>query len=203
MIGTDSIIDLSHWNAVSDFGAVKASGVQAIIHKASQGSTEDPLYRARRSVAKQVGLLWGGYHFGTAGIAPESQARKFLMITAGEPVVALDWEWNKADTMTVVQARAFAAAVNEARPDAKKLLYTSAAFLQEMRFGLVPIADEALLKWDLWLAGMTVAPRLPPDWSKWRIWQHGIAACNGVHGQVDRDTFNGTADELTAYFSLP
>src|SRR5579863_4160519 len=61
----DSILDLSGWNTVTDFGALAAAGVRAIIHKATEGiGFIDPFYHMRRTLAQATGLLWGAYHFG-------------------------------------------------------------------------------------------------------------------------------------------
>ena len=84
-------------------------GIRGIIHKASQGADEvDPLYAERRSAALGAGLRWGAYHFGT-GAEVDAQVANFL--AAAQPdagtLVALDYEPNGPDTMTLLQARAF------------------------------------------------------------------------------------------------
>lgn len=200
MLGTDAIIDLSHWNTVYDFMAVKASGVQAIIHKASQGLTADPQYAVRTGNFPDPMFtgFWGAYHFGVQGIDPVEQADLFLGIAAGRKVLALDWEWNNADTMTADQAAAFVNRIEE-KTGRWPMLYTSAAFLDSIPSFIGPV----LLNCDLWLTGFTNNPRIPWGWATkgFRIWQHGIASCPGIQGQVDRDTFNGTPEELAAYFS--
>ena len=62
----DGIMDISHNNTI-DLAAAKDAGIVAVIHKATEGATfQDPLYASRRAQAKQLGLLWGAYHFGTA-----------------------------------------------------------------------------------------------------------------------------------------
>jgi lysozyme len=112
-------------------------------------------------------------------------------------MLALDWEWNNADTMTADQAATFVKRVYD-RIGRWPMLYTSAAFLATIP-RLVP---DALVNCDLWLTGFTDSPVIPQQWAQkgWKIWQHGIGVCPGVDGQVDRDTFNGTGEELAAYF---
>ena len=64
--GLDAVIDMSHMVAVSDFSAIRHSGILAVVHKASEGGDWiDPSYGARRHDAEAQGLLWGAYHFGS------------------------------------------------------------------------------------------------------------------------------------------
>jgi lysozyme len=204
--GTDSIIDLSHWNTINDFAEVKASGVSAVIHKASQGLGSDPKFHGRALAFESIKVPVGAYHFGVQSSDPVEQA-DYLISVAGKRILALDWEWNNADTMTADQAFAF---VNRVRNKTGRwpLIYTSAAFLATIprligwrHFG-VPLVDTSMLNCDLWLTGFTPSPVIPQQWATkgYRIWQHGIGSCAGIQGQVDRDTFGGTAEELAAYF---
>jgi lysozyme len=195
--GTDSIIDLSHWNTVNNFADVKASGVSAVIHKASQGMTIDPKYLSREIQAVNSGLMWGAYHFGVQGIPAIQQADFFIGAVGQVKVLALDWEWNNADTMTADQAGAFIARVF-LKTAQWPMIYTSAAFLASIPRLVAP----SIVNCDLWLTSFSPSPVVPQQWAQkgYRIWQHGIGSCAGIVGQVDRDTFNGTAEELAAYF---
>ena len=206
--GTDSIIDLSHWNTVQDFSLVKQSGVSAILHKASQGLVADPSYASHRAQAASAGLLNGAYHFGVASQDPVEQTDFFLQTVLANKnplvgqspkagVLALDWEWNNADTMQPLYAAAFIQRIFH-QTGRWPILYTSSAFLEG--FPLLD-PDGAFAQCELWLTGFTKGPNVPPPWSTWRIWQHGIGTCPGISGQVDRDMFNGTPAEIEAFFS--
>lgn len=208
--GTDSIIDLSHWNTVQDFNAVKSSGVSAVMHKASQGLVADPSYGSHRAQAALADLLGGAYHFGVQSQDPVAQTDFFLKTVlanknplvgqvAKPGVLALDWEWNKADTMTAEQAAAFVQRIFD-QVARWPLLYTSAAFLASLPASTV--LGSPLMNCELWLTGFTPAPMIPlhAKWSTWRIWQHAIGTCPGISGQVDRDMFNGTQAELETFF---
>jgi lysozyme len=209
--GTDTIIDLSHWNLVNSFPDIKASGVTAIIHKCSQGVAIDPAYATRRSTAIPCGLLWGAYHFGVASYNPVKQADFFLSMSYRPAVMALDWEWNNADTMSADQAATFINRIHFVT-GRWPMLYTSAAFLTTQHvyqqggrtlrgFNLISYLPGCLANCDLWLSGFTPQPVMPSEWNKWTIWQHGIGDCAGVDGQCDRDTFNGPPKALAAYFN--
>jgi GH25 family lysozyme M1 (1,4-beta-N-acetylmuramidase) len=66
---SDIVIDLSHWEAPADFAQVKASGIAAVILKATQGTGfVDPTFAARTVAANTAGLLVGTYHFSTIPI---------------------------------------------------------------------------------------------------------------------------------------
>jgi lysozyme len=192
---------------VQDFKAVKASGVSAVLHKASQGLVVDPSYGSHRAQAALADLLGGAYHFGVASQDPVAQADFFLKTVlanknplvgqvAKPGVLALDWEWNKADTMQPLYAAAFIQRIFH-QTGRWPILYTSSAFLEGFPL-LAP--DGVFAQCELWLTGFTKGPNVPPPWSNWRIWQHGIGTCTGISGQVDRDTFNGTPAELESFF---
>ena len=111
--GLDAVIDISHNVTVSDFRAVRRSGMLGIIHKCTEGGDWiDPSYSSRRNQAEQVGLLWGAYHFGTRQYSGSEQAMAFLAIARPGPqtLLALDLEPNERNprnTMQTAQAEAF------------------------------------------------------------------------------------------------
>ena len=90
---TNCVIDISHHQADVDFVKLAASGVKAIIHKASEGeSHQDSLYMEHRAAAKAAGLLWGAYHLGDNSDAGE-QVKNFLAaaLPEGDTLLALQW----------------------------------------------------------------------------------------------------------------
>ena len=63
----NTIIDIYHGNDI-DLEQCFEGGIVAIIHKATQGATmRDSKYHQRRQRAKELGFLWGAYHFSTGG----------------------------------------------------------------------------------------------------------------------------------------
>src|SRR4051812_44856318 len=93
---TDPVVDLSHNNSIpaplQAFQKAAASGIDAILHKATQGTGfVDPTFAARRIAAAGAGLDFGAYHF-CDGSDPFAQAEHFLA-SIGNPaglVLALD-----------------------------------------------------------------------------------------------------------------
>jgi lysozyme len=61
-----SFIDISHHDGNVNLAKAKEDGILGVIQKATQGQTfKDPTYQRNRQKAKDAGLLWGAYHFGT------------------------------------------------------------------------------------------------------------------------------------------
>lgn len=204
MANINVIIDLSHHNQNADFGRVQAGGILGIIHKATQGSAfTDPTYAARQEAAKDAGLLWGAYHFGTAA-DPVAQAQFFLSVASLTPqdLIILDLETNRANpnnTMSLDQARAFIAAVQDATGIAPGLY--GGAYLKGQ---LGEAIDPTLQGCWLWWAQYGPAPKIPANWQNWTLWQY----TDGHHGNppftvdsigpCDRDQYQGPAEDLQA-----
>ncbi len=198
------IIDLSHNNQNVDFDGLGPNNIIGIIHKATQGSGfSDPVYVQRREAAKNAGLLWGAYHFGT-GADPVSQARFFLKVAGPTSVdlVVLDFETNPANpsnTMSLDQARTFIGVVQQATGITAGLY--GGAYLREQ---LGNATDPLLQSCWLWWSQYGPRPVIPPNWTNWTLWQytdghHGVPpfTVNGI-GPCDRDQYQGTAEDLKA-----
>jgi lysozyme len=184
--GLDAVIDISHNVTVTDFAAVRRSGILAVLHKTTEGGDWfDPSYGPRRSQAEAAGLLWGGYHFGTRQYSGEKQAAAFLSAAQPGPntLLALDLEPNDANprnTMTLPQAEAFVQTVRQAT-GRTPLVYTHPKWANGERFGRRNISLGAavtpgslLSRCDLWLADYREEPVVPYAWQDrgWRLWQY-------------------------------
>jgi lysozyme len=197
---TNAVIDLSHFNQNLDFNRAKTDGILGVIHKATQGTSRfDPLYLAHRAAARDAGMLWGAYHFGTGADGLE-QAEFFLQKTGPEPdmLLVLDFEANpQGPSMTLEEARAFVTHVQNVTGRWPGLY--AGAFLKEM---LGTRTDPVLGNCWFWLAQYGPTPVVPPNWRTWTMWQYSDGAAgmephivDGI-GRCDRDKFNGTAEEL-------
>jgi len=195
------IIDLSHNNAV-ELTAVQQAGFTAVIHKATEGATyQDPLYASRQAEARQLGLLWGAYHFGTAAAVAEQIANFMATANLGAgDLVALDYETNTndtADTMSLAQAEELVTSFQQ-QYGYFPLIYGSnlltAASSQS--------PQSALGRCGLWIADYTSAaePVLPALFTQWSLWQFGQTDVSGV--SCDHNRFNGTEQELTAAWPM-
>ena len=191
---TDAIIDLSHLNANPDFQAARAAGIQAVIHKATQGTTFiDPAYDAHRQAATAAGLSWAAYHFGDAS-DPVAQADFFLEKLGLVPprVLALDFE----QQMTLTQARAFVTQIHAAT-GRWPVLY-GGDYLKQLLGGT---KDPVLANCCLWLADYAESATLPANWQAWTMWQYTSGATVPGIGPCDRSRFNGSAAALEKFFT--
>ena len=222
--GLDAVIDISHNVTVTSFAAIRRSNILAIIHKVSEGGDWfDPSYTARRRQAESVGILWGGYHFGTRQYSGEQQAASFLSACQPGPqtVMALDLEPNDANprnTMRLDQAEAFVSAVQRAT-GRLPMLYTHPAWAngevygrKRLRLGAAVVPGSLLARCELWLADYREEPRLPNAWSSWKLWQYVADETSqnfaygseprhveGV-GHCDRNMFNGDVAALNRFW---
>lgn len=200
----NSIVDLSHFNTVSDLAAAKNSGIMGVIHKATQGTGfTDPHYARIRQAVKDLDLLFGAYHFGT-GDDPAAQADHFLQVAQPNPddLLVLDLETNpQGPSMTLDQARAFVTRVQQATGRWPGLY---AGYYLKQLLGAAP--DAVLSNCWFWISQYGPTPVIPQAWSSWTMWQYTDGAAGpephqvpGI-GRCDRDMFNGTSDQMVAFW---
>ena len=189
------VVDLSHYNTVTSWHAIRAAGIYAVIHKATQGiSFVDDQYTTRKQGAMAAGLLWGAYHFGDCS-DPTAQAQHFLDTIQPEltDLLVLDFE-PCDDTMTVPHAEAFVEEI-WAQTGRAPGLYSGQSFLTDCLQG----ATHTLLQacW-LWLARYSSSmPVVPPLWDTWTMWQWtDQGTVPGISGPCDRNRFNGDLNGL-------
>src|SRR5205085_6957203 len=88
-----------------DWAAVKQTGNQCVMIKATQGLTKDSRWEINRDGAKAQGLLVIPYMFLTAAAGATEQAQFFVEtagLAAGMPA-ALDWEGDNAPDAAFVE----------------------------------------------------------------------------------------------------
>jgi len=206
--GLNVVIDISHHNGHIDFDAVADTGILGVIQKATEGRDfSDKTLADNRKRALAAGLLFGTYHFGTAS-DPLAQAEHYLSVVKprkGE-IIALDFEKNEhdpANSMSFSQARSFVSHMLDTLPDRQLGFYSG----DRIKEALGSKHDPLLAKCWFWLAQYGEHPTVPPNWTKFTLWQytngilgpppHSVA---GVSGNCDRDRFNGTAEELRSFW---
>jgi lysozyme len=189
------LIDLSHWNAEPDWTQVKESGIVGVVHKYSQGMGYlDPLYAGRLKSATDIGLLFGRYHFGDS-YSVKAQVDNFLDTWTSDEMLALDWENNGSETMSLGQARLFVTMVHD-RTGVFPALYSGNAIKDAINAGGNP---GILTSCRLWLAHYAATPTIPTGWQDYWLWQYtDKGTVNGISGPVDRNQFDGTMKALHA-----
>jgi len=189
-------IDISHHQDFPDFDLVRESGVIAMIHKATEGSSYVDKNRARNiAEAMKAGISCCTYHWLSPGSSPTEQMEFYLETVNpvhGERMV-IDYEQDGC----VLEDLREAVSVLKADPRNLKVTVYSGHLLKEQ---LGTVCDEYLAEsTDLWLAHYTGGE---PTWSsatypEWKLWQYtDEGSVPGIHTDVDLDEFNGSDDEL-------
>lgn len=194
------VIDLSHFNSVSSFDAVKADGIVGVMHKATQGvDFQDPLYHSRRTQALAAGLYWGAYHFGIGGDGV-AQAQYFLSFVnpISTDLLVLDFEQNtQGSSMTLAEAEQFVTQIHDVTGRWPGLY--GGSYLKEL---LGSVTNPTLANCWFWLSEYGPTANVPANWPTWTMWQY-TDGVNGLEphsvsgiGNCDRDQFNGDSDGL-------
>jgi len=190
----NTVVDTYHRNTI-DFAQLRAGGIVAVIHKGTQGTSfRDPTYQARKMQAKEVGLLWGSYHFSTGEEVP-GQVENFLMHVdpQDDELVALDWESSDGPDMTLDQAREFVSLIHH-ELGRWPLLY--GGHLLRESVGL--LHDDVLANCPLWYARYSASPIGIPinTWKECTLWQY----TDGDHGPQPRETLGASGADRNIYF---
>jgi GH25 family lysozyme M1 (1,4-beta-N-acetylmuramidase) len=182
------IIDISNHQGAVDFAKVKASGMRAIICKATEGTTfVDPWFYRNWAGIKSAGLIRGAYHFGRPKFVATAQAEHFVRtvgpLMGGDLPYALDIEVDDGQGPAAIEVwvGAFVRRMVELT-GRKPIIYTGPGFwngkVRSKLFGSHP----------LWVAHYTTrpAPQIPTGWDRWHIWQHSSdGTVPGIKGRVD------------------
>jgi GH25 family lysozyme M1 (1,4-beta-N-acetylmuramidase) len=194
-------IDVSVYQGVIDWPAVKAGGVQFAIIRVSDGVDHaDAKFATNWAGARGAGVLRGVYQYFQPAQDPIAQAD--LMLAAMGPLApgdlppAIDVETTGGRTPAQI-----AAAVKQwiehvaAATGRTPIIYTGKYFWQTQVGG----AD--LTASSLWEAQWGVTcPDTPSPWLDWRLWQHSATGkVAGISGDVDLDRFNGDLDALRRF----
>jgi lysozyme len=202
----NAVIDISHYQIVTNFHQIKSDGILAVFQKATQGlSIVDPTYLTHRRDAVSAGLLFGSYHFATDA-DPVQQADFYLNIADDKDCMVLDFEPNIRATMSLAQAEDFVGHIY-LKTGKYPGLYSGESFLNAQ---LGNNTSTVLKNCFLWIAKFsTITPKIPPAFPTFSFWQYtdGVAgpAPHGVNGimggRCDRDYFNGSATNLAKFFA--
>jgi lysozyme len=193
MIIKPTVIDLYHEDTVLSFLQVASDGINRVIHKATEGTTDvDPSYRLRRPQATAAGLIWEAYHFWRPDDA-EAQAKNFLKTTMALAGIAppsaywLDYEVAGGTPDAII---ALMQAVQDATGKPMGL-YTTRSLAEALDGEVNEVGADFFRQCPLWLAEPGVTkPRLNAGaseiWPKISLWQYSWSGrIKGVSGKVD------------------
>ncbi|MEP6757828.1 MAG: GH25 family lysozyme [Actinomycetota bacterium] len=208
-------IDVSKWQGTIDWNAVRASGVDFAIIKAteSQGLI-DPQFATNAANAAAANMPIGMYHVASPSASTDdarAEADHFLQVArpdAGNVIPALDIEINRVpDWMTPAQlqdwSRAWLLRVTN-KLGVRPMVYGSVYMFETLLANTTWFADHGYV---LWLArwGPLPSPLPANDWQGqgWTFWQwSSTGSVAGINTDVDRDRFAGTDLVTTTIASL-
>jgi lysozyme len=199
----DTIIDVSHFDNTPDWTQVKASGIDAVIHKATQGlHYVDKTFASAKTDVPAAGMLWGAYHFGTGDGTGADQAQFFLDTVQPDArtLLSIDFEPNPSGTTMSLQQMLDWIDVVQKATGRWPVVYGGKSLL----FGAIGTTTQPVLaQCPLWVAQYTTAAApsgIPSQvWQDWTFWQYTeTGTVGGIDVNVDRERYNGTAEALTA-----
>lgn len=192
-------IDVSQWQGAIDWAAVGRTDVRYAIVRIGDGLGHDTYFEANWAGARAAGLLRGAYQFFRPSRDPIAQA---------DLVVAAVGRLGPGDLPVTIDVEAPSPGVDPAT-------YTASihAWVDRVTAGTgrAPIVYTGRYYWDpyvassdfvhlpLWHAQYTSAacPNINDRWSDWAFWQYtSTGRVAGIGGDVDRNRFNGTYEEL-------
>jgi len=205
--GFNGVIDISHHNTVSSISKVKSDNIVALVHKATEGrSYRDKEHEKRRDLFKSAGFKWGAYHFSSSA-NPILQVENFLQYAAPQPddLICLDYEASSSGTnMSYDQMVEFVELIHK-EVGRYPVVYGGHLLREALR----GVTESVLSNCPLWYARYANAPYgIPRIWRTWTLWQYTDGnigpqpqKVRGI-GNCDRDTFNGTRQELLQRWPL-
>lgn len=182
-------IDISHWQTVTSFKAVKEDGIDFVYFKATEGNTYlDPTAIPRYNDAKANGLLVGFYHFARFANMQDAVAEADFFISkvgglAVDLPFVLDLESDDNGlSVAELSAEAIAFCDRVASKTGKPvLIYTFPYFAKNQ-------LDKSVGKYGLWYANYAGDKADGVIWQDWVALQYtDKGRVNGISGNVDMD----------------
>ncbi len=187
-------IDVSDWQGYIDYSRVKASGIQVVYIKSSQGSNiKDPYFDINYENAKANGLKVGFYHFLTATNVSEAeqQARFFSSVISGKtPDCKLAMDYEVFGGVSVSEINNIAEVFLES---VKRLTNKEVIIYSDLSNARSTFGRELAQNYPLWIAYYGNYNELESIGTNWETWQgvqssdRGIVS--GISGNVDRDIY--------------
>jgi len=189
------VIDLSHHNDVQ-FGLLKKNGVEAVILKATEGTSYiDPTFVDRVKRAKSVGLLVGAYHFMTGEDPVKQWAHFHEVVDPYRPLVlALDYETRAAGNSPTADVLDAMVGLSLKQIYRHPLLYGSDKLVKVLKPKNCP---KQVTECPRWLARYgDRRPELPCD-----LWQFSESIKVGEQGPYDAsDLINSRYGSVAAFW---
>jgi lysozyme len=203
-------IDVSKYQGDIDWSAVKASGVQFVWIKATEGGDHaDEKFTANWAGAKMAGVPHGAYHFVYWCRPPNEEVSWFEQNVPVEddslpPVLDveatptsqtchrhLERESAIADMRVMLEEM-------ERHYHRRPVIYTSVDFFEAI------LSDGAFSDYPIWVRSTKHHPAVRYGARKWNFWQYqSDGATPGIVGHVDQNAFYGNYDQWQAFLDGP
>lgn len=189
---TYSGIDVSEYQGYIDYSRVKASGIQVVYIKASEGTTIiDPYFRTNYDNAKSQGLKIGFYHFVRARNEEEAirEATFFHSVISGtSPDCRLAMDFEVFDGLSIERINQISFAFLQKLEELSKK--ECVVYSDEYNARTV-FSRELASKYPLWIAEYGVdIPSSTGSWEEWIGFQYyDRGRIDGINGNVDLDKF--------------
>lgn len=194
-------IDVSVWQQNVDWDAVAADGIKFAFARASYGTSKDTYFDQNWAGMKSAGLVRGAYQYWLPSKDPALQAQAMLdimgPIEAGvlPPVVDVEQTDGLGPAEIASRLATWLQHV-EAAIGRKPIIYSGKYFWQDN------VQSDAFVDYPLWIPNYSLdCPDMPSGyWSDWHFFQYtSTGSVNGVSGNVDRNQWNGTLQDLFAF----
>ena len=184
-------IDVSSWQGEIDFSQVKASGIEVVYIKSSEGfRSVDSYFEQNYANAKNAGLKVGFYHYVTARSVEDAvrQANFFVSTISGKNPdckLAMDFESFGSLGREEINQIALTFMQNVKNVSGKDVIIYSDEYNANSTF------ESNLATYPLWVAQYEVSePTVREHWSNWAGWQYtDRGEVPGISSYVDRDKF--------------
>lgn len=176
-------IDISSNNGIVDFNKVKASGVEIVYIKATEGATYiNPLLKQSYASAKSAGLKVGFYHYLRAN-EPSTESNNFLNAIKdlqSDCKYAIDVEIALSQTVNTISLNARLFANDLIRVGKEPLIYTGLYFYNDN-------LNDTVKDIPLWVASYNINKPIVKSIG----WQYSESAViDGVNGNCDINDFD-------------
>ena len=184
-------IDVSSWQGEIDFSQVKASGIEVVYIKSSEGfRSVDSYFEQNYANAKNAGLKVGLYHYVTARSVEDAvrQANFFVSSISGKNPdckLAMDFESFGSLGREEINQIALTFMQTVKNVSGKDVIIYSDEYNANSTF------ESNLAIYPLWVAQYEVSePTVREHWSNWAGWQYtDRGEVPGISSYVDRDKF--------------
>lgn len=191
-------IDVSAHNGLMNLDAARRDGIEFIFIKASEGTDfKDENFNINYLKAQHAGMKTGAYHFFRFDKDGVDQAIQFLKAVGSRPLelgLAVDVE-DQGNAPGVDPA-----IVKQRLSDMADYLYLKGhrVIFYTNRDGYEKYLMDTFAGYPLWICSFSENP-IDAEWTFWQFDHHGEV--DGIRGDVDLNTFNGSREEWTEYLN--